>query len=65
MNSWYQSGHPSRHPDLAALVEDDARLRHARLALARAARTVLRNGLAALGVPAPERLRRESTAAVG
>ena len=65
VNSWYQSGHPSRRPDLAALVEDDARLRHARLALARAARTVLRNGLAALGVPAPERLRRESTAAVG
>lgn len=65
VNSWYQSGHPSRHPDLAALVEDDARLRHARLALARAARTVLRNGLAALGVPAPERLHRESAAAVG
>ena len=65
VNSWYQSGHPSRRPDLAALVEDDARLRHARLALARAARTVLRNGLAALGVPAPERLHRESAAAVG
>lgn len=57
-NSWYQSGHPSRDSELKALVEDDPPLRAARLALAHAARVVLRNGLDALGIPAPARMRR-------
>ena len=57
VNSWYQAGHPSRNPALSALVEDPA-LRAARLALADAARTVLRNGLAVLGLSAPERMER-------
>lgn len=64
VNSWYQAGHPSRGPGLAALVEDEA-LRTARLALARAARAVLRNGLAVLGVEAPKRMRREAPNANG
>ena len=58
VNSWYQAGHPSRNPALSALVEDPA-LRSARLALADAARTVLRNGLAVLGLSAPERMERK------
>lgn len=57
VNSWYQAGHPSRRPDLAALVPDD-QLRAARMALVQAARIVLRNGLELLGVPAPKRLHR-------
>lgn len=62
VNSWYQAGHPSRRPDLAALSPDDHRLRSARMALVQAARIVLRNGLTVLGVPAPERLRRPADA---
>ena len=58
VNSWYQSGHPTRNPGLAALVED-AGLRDARLTLALAARTVLHNGLAVLGIEAPERMVRD------
>ena len=54
-NSWYQSGHPTRSPGLAALVKDAA-LRDARLTLALAARIVLRNGLEVLGIEAPERM---------
>lgn len=61
VNSWYQAGHPSRRPELAALVDDGA-LRQARLALVRAARIVLRNGLTVLGVPAPERMHRQPDA---
>lgn len=61
VNSWYQAGHPSRRPDLAALVADGA-LREARLVLVRAARIVLRNGLTILGVPAPERMHRQADA---
>jgi arginyl-tRNA synthetase len=38
------------------LLVDDAALKHARLALAVAARTVIRNGLALLGVSAPEKM---------
>ncbi len=57
-NSWYQAGHPTRNPELAALVED-AGLREARLTLALAARIVLRNGLAMLGIEAPERMVRD------
>ena len=57
-NSWYHSGNPSRNPELAVLVEDPE-LRAARLALARGVRIVLRNGLAVLGVSAPDRMERE------
>ena len=55
VNTWYQAGHPTRNPGLAALVED-AGLRSARLTLALAARIVLRNGLEVLGIEAPERM---------
>ncbi len=57
-NSWYHAGNPTRNPELAVLV-DDAALRGARLALARAVRIVLRNGLAVLGIEAPTRMIRE------
>jgi len=55
VNSWYQAGHPTRGPELAALVEGEP-LRNARLTLAVAARTVLKNGLAVLGIEAPRRM---------
>ena len=55
VNSWYQTGHPTRRPDLAALVDDEPR-RSARLTLAVAARIALRNGLKVLGIEAPERM---------
>lgn len=58
VNSWYHAGNPSRNPELAVLVDDPA-LRRARLALARAVQIVLRNGLALLGLTAPERMQRE------
>lgn len=58
VNTWYQTGHPTRNPGLAALVED-AGLRNARLTLALAARIVLRGGLGVLGIEAPERMVRE------
>lgn len=54
-NSWYQAGHPTRNPELSALVED-ARIRDARLTLALAARIVLHNGLTVLGIEAPQRM---------
>jgi arginyl-tRNA synthetase len=57
VNSWYHAGNPSRDPGLAVLVEDP-RLRAARLALARAVIIVLRNGLAILGIQAPQRMDR-------
>ncbi len=58
VNSWYHAGNPSRNPELAVLVEDEA-LRNARLALARGVQIVLRNGLELLGLSAPERMQRE------
>ena len=58
VNSWYHAGNPSRSPELAVLVED-ATLRGARLALARAIQIVLRNGLTILGIQAPERMVRD------
>jgi arginyl-tRNA synthetase len=61
VNSWYHAGNPSRNPALAVLV-DDEELRRARLALARAVRTVLRNGLTVLGLVAPDRMQREEPA---
>jgi arginyl-tRNA synthetase len=57
-NGWYHSGNPSRNPELAVLVADPDR-REARLALARAVRIVLRNGLRVLGLSAPDRMDRE------
>ena len=57
INSWYHAGNPSRNPDLAVLVDDEA-LRHARLVLARGAQIVLRNGLTVLGLSAPDRMER-------
>lgn len=58
VNSWYQSGHPTRNPALSALVADPA-MRTARLALAAASRLVLRNGLTVLGLAAPKRMERD------
>lgn len=57
-NSWYHAGNPTRHPELAVLVDDEA-LRGARLALARAVQIVLRNGLTLLGIDAPSRMVRD------
>ncbi len=58
VNSWYHAGNPSRNPELAVLVEDEA-LRAARLVLTRAVQIVLRNGLHLLGLAAPDRMVRE------
>ena len=58
VNSWYHAGNPSRNPELAVLVEDES-LRDARLALARSVQIVLRNGLAVLGIGAPEQMARD------
>jgi arginyl-tRNA synthetase len=59
VNSWYHAGNPSRNPEPAVLVPD-ADLRSARLALARAIRIVLQNGLSLLGLTAPDRMEREA-----
>ena len=58
VNSWYHAGNPSRNPGMAVLA-GDANLRNARLALARAVQIVLRNGLAVLGIDAPEQMVRD------
>jgi arginyl-tRNA synthetase len=58
VNSWYHSGNPARNPELAVLV-DDPDLRTARLALGKAVAVVLSNGLAILGIVAPDRMDRE------
>lgn len=60
-NSWYHAGNPSRNPELAVLVDDEA-LRTARLVLARSVQIVLRNGLGILGIDAPRRLDRAEEA---
>jgi arginyl-tRNA synthetase len=60
VNSWYHAGNPSRNPELAVLV-DDPGLRNARLALARSVQIVLRNGLAILGIVAPEQMVRDDS----
>ena len=62
VNSWYHAGNPSRNPELAVLSED-ASLRDARLALARSVQIVLRNGLAVLGIGAPEQMARDDDVA--
>lgn len=58
VNSWYHAGNPSRNPELAVLVADPE-LRAARLALAKAVKIVLHNGLSLLGLGAPDRMERE------
>ena len=62
VNSWYHAGNPSRNPELAVLSED-ASLRDARLALARSVQIVLQNGLAVLGIGAPEQMARDNDVA--
>jgi arginyl-tRNA synthetase len=62
VNSWYHAGNPSRNPELAVLSEDSS-LRGARLALARSVQIVLRNGLAVLGIGAPEQMARDDDVA--
>jgi arginyl-tRNA synthetase len=61
VNAWYHAGNPSRNPELAVLVPDEA-LRRARLVLARAVQITLRNGLRLLELSAPERMDREEAA---
>ena len=64
INSWYHAGSATRDPGLRVLT-DDPELRVARLVLSRAARIVLRNGLALLGIEAPERMVRETEGDAG
>ncbi|MDT8367692.1 MAG: arginine--tRNA ligase [Longimicrobiales bacterium] len=58
VNTWYHAGNPSQNPELAVLT-DAPDLRAARLVLARATAIVLANGLAILGIEAPERMVRD------
>ena len=57
VNSWYHAGNIV--PELRVLGVDEP-LSQARMVLARAVQVVLRNGLAVLGISAPERMERES-----
>jgi len=61
VNSWYHAG----NRDAALRVIGDevpAETSRARLVLARAVQVVLRNGLAVLGITAPERMQRDAEA---
>ena len=58
VNSWYHAG--NRDPQLR-VVGVPEELSRARLVLARAIQVVLRNGLAVLGIDAPERMERAET----
>jgi arginyl-tRNA synthetase len=59
VNSWYHAG--NREPALRVIGPEVAPdVSRARLVLARAVQVVLRNGLAVLGISAPERMQRES-----
>jgi arginyl-tRNA synthetase len=59
VNSWYHAG--NRDPALRVIgPELSPETSRARLVLARAVQLVLRNGLAVLGITAPERMQRES-----
>jgi arginyl-tRNA synthetase len=58
VNSWYHAG--NRDASLRVLGVDDA-LSRARLVLARGVQVVLRNGLAVLGITAPDRMERDET----
>ncbi len=60
VNSWYHAGNLA--PELRVLGVAPE-LSQARLVLARAVRTVLRNGLAVLGISAPDRMERDEAAA--
>lgn len=57
VNSWYHAG--NLNPELRVVGVPEP-LSRARLVLARAIQLVLRNGLAALGISAPERMEREA-----
>jgi arginyl-tRNA synthetase len=58
VNSWYHAG--NREPALRVIGDQVApEVTAARLVLARAVQIVLRNGLAVLGITAPERMERE------
>jgi arginyl-tRNA synthetase len=58
VNSWYHAG--NREASLRVIGDEVApELSRARLVLARAVQVVLRNGLAVLGITAPERMERE------
>jgi arginyl-tRNA synthetase len=59
VNSWYHAG--NLNPELRVLGVEDA-LSRSRLVLARAIQLVLHNGLAVLGISAPERMEREPQA---
>jgi arginyl-tRNA synthetase len=59
VNSWYHAG--NLRPELRVLGVDES-LSRARLVLARAIQLVLHNGLAVLGISAPERMEREPQA---
>lgn len=64
VNSWYHAG----NRDASLRVIGDAvspELSGARLVLSRAVQTVLRNGLAVLGISAPERMERADAAEAG
>jgi arginyl-tRNA synthetase len=59
VNSWYHAG--NRAPGLRVIGDEvPADTSRARLVLARAAQVVLRNGLAVLGITAPDRMEREA-----
>ncbi|HEX2186084.1 MAG TPA: arginine--tRNA ligase, partial [Chloroflexota bacterium] len=59
VNSWYHAG--NREPELRVIgAAVPPELTRARLVLARAVQVVLRNGLAVLGIAAPERMEREA-----
>jgi arginyl-tRNA synthetase len=59
VNSWYHAG--NREPALRVIGPGvPAETSRARLVLARAVQVVLRNGLAVLGIGAPERMQREA-----
>jgi arginyl-tRNA synthetase len=58
VNSWYHAG--NREPALRVIGEQVVpEVTRARLVLARAVMTVLKNGLAVLGITAPERMQRD------
>jgi arginyl-tRNA synthetase len=57
VNSWYHAGNVA--PELRVLGVPEP-LSRARLVLARAVQVVLRNGLAVLGISAPDRMERET-----
>jgi arginyl-tRNA synthetase len=59
VNSWYHAG--NRNAALRVIGDEvPAETSRARLALSRAVQIVLRNGLAVLGITAPERMQREA-----